>query len=243
MQFARLALGEGADADVNVLVRLAWEILGALAFGGLVGALFALYLRYVGREVTLVLLGVCVLLSQVGSDAGIRTAAGRHGRRAGDPERRGPAGRRAEGGDPARSASGARRVLRRDRDVPAARRARSDRVRGAGARRGADRPDSPGRGGRAEGVGDRPPDTGEYVWTGLISQAGITLGLASVLATEFPTWGSRVQTLLIALIAIDELIGPRALPHRPGARGRDRDDDAAAPDRRVQQRAVSAQLR
>ena len=46
------------------------------------------------------------------------------------------------------------------------------------------------------------------MWTGLISQAGITLGLASVLATEFPTWGSRVQMLLIAVIAIDELIGP-----------------------------------
>ena len=49
---------------------------------------------------------------------------------------------------------------------------------------------------------------GAYLWTGLVSQAGITLGLASVLATEFPTWGSRVQTLLVALIAIDELVGP-----------------------------------
>ena len=46
------------------------------------------------------------------------------------------------------------------------------------------------------------------MWTGLISQAGITLGLASVLASEFPTWGSRLQTLLVALIAIDELVGP-----------------------------------
>ena len=86
----------------------------------------------------------CVRAAQSGrQDAGVRTAAGRHGRRAGDPERRGPAGRRAEGGDPARSASGARGVLRRDRDVAAARCARSDRVRGAGARRRADRPDPP----------------------------------------------------------------------------------------------------
>ena len=38
-----------------------------MAFGVLVGALFALYMRYVGREVTLVLLGVCIVLSQVGS--------------------------------------------------------------------------------------------------------------------------------------------------------------------------------
>ncbi len=33
----------------------------------LVGALFALYMRYIGREVTLVLLGICTVLSQVGS--------------------------------------------------------------------------------------------------------------------------------------------------------------------------------
>ena len=50
--------------------------------------------------------------------------------------------------------------------------------------------------------------SGVYVWTGLISQAGITVGLASVLAAEFPTWGNQVQMLLIALIAIDELVGP-----------------------------------
>ena len=50
---------------------------------------------------------------------------------------------------------------------------------------------------------------GRYLWTGLISQAGITLGLASVLATEFPTWGSPAcRLLLVALIAIDELVGP-----------------------------------
>jgi trehalose 6-phosphate synthase len=49
---------------------------------------------------------------------------------------------------------------------------------------------------------------GDYVWMGLISQAGITLGLAAALATEFPTWGAQVQMLLVALIAIDELVGP-----------------------------------
>src|SRR6185503_13569815 len=49
------------------LVRFAWEIGGAVAFGALVGALFALYVRYVGREITLVLIGACGLLSQVGT--------------------------------------------------------------------------------------------------------------------------------------------------------------------------------
>ncbi len=59
LQLARLMLGPVTGADPNVAARLAWEIGGALAFGSLVGAVFALYLRYVGREVTLVLLGVC----------------------------------------------------------------------------------------------------------------------------------------------------------------------------------------
>ena len=29
-----------------------------------------------------------------------------------------------------------------------------------------------------------------------------------MLATEFPTWGGQVQMLLVALIALDELVGP-----------------------------------
>ena len=55
MQMARVVFGADAGG-VSLLVRFAWEIGGAVAFGVLVGALFALYLRYVGREVTLVLL-------------------------------------------------------------------------------------------------------------------------------------------------------------------------------------------
>ena len=52
---------------MEVLARLAWEIGGAVAFGVLIGVLFALYLRYIGREITLVLLAVCAVLSQVGT--------------------------------------------------------------------------------------------------------------------------------------------------------------------------------
>ena len=70
MQLTRVALSKGTGTDVNMLVRLAWEIGGAAAFGCLVGALFALYLRFVAREVTLVLLGVCALLIRWGSRSG-----------------------------------------------------------------------------------------------------------------------------------------------------------------------------
>ena len=66
MQLGRVTLGD-SPAESSVLPTLVWEIGGALSFGSLVGALLALYLRYVARESTLVLLGACVLLSQVGA--------------------------------------------------------------------------------------------------------------------------------------------------------------------------------
>ena len=53
-----------------------------------------------------------------------------------------------------------------------------------------------------------PEPIGSYAWTGLVSQAGITLGFASVVATEFPGWGNQVQLLLVSSIAIHELVGP-----------------------------------
>jgi hypothetical protein len=43
---------------------------------------------------------------------------------------------------------------------------------------------------------------------GLISQAGVTLGLATLVAAEFPRWGSPVRTLVIALTGLHILIGP-----------------------------------
>src|SRR5262249_46996578 len=67
MQLARVTLAEGAAGDVNVLVRLAWEIRGAVAFCSAVGALLALSLPYWGRAGTLVVLALCALLSQVGT--------------------------------------------------------------------------------------------------------------------------------------------------------------------------------
>ena len=207
MQLARGVLSEGAGANVNILVQLAWEIGGAAAFGCLVGALFALYLRYVAREVTLVLLGVCALLSQVGATQRFEplvaaVAAGLVIQNVAVPQ-----------GDALKVAiqRGALPVLvvffvsvgtslRLDALVATGFVAIAlVAVRLALIRLGV------AVGLRISGV-DR--QSGVYVWTGLISQAGITVGLASVLAAEFPTWGRQVQILLIALIAIDELLGP-----------------------------------
>jgi trehalose 6-phosphate synthase len=206
MQVARAVLRPDIEGP-NLLVRFAWETGGAVAFGALVGALFALYLRYVGREVTLALLAMCGLLSQVGTTQQFEPLLAAVS-----------AGLVIENlsvsqGDALRAAvqRGVPPVLiiffvaigsslRVDALVAlgpialalAAIRTALIRI---GVRAGVN----------ASGI---DPGVGRYAWTGLISQAGITVGLASVVASEFPGWGTQLQTLLIALIPIHELIGP-----------------------------------
>lgn len=46
------------------------------------------------------------------------------------------------------------------------------------------------------------------LWLGLISQAGVTLALATIVARTFPDWGAEIQAVIIAMIAIHELVGP-----------------------------------
>jgi hypothetical protein len=66
---------------------------------------------------------------------------------------------------------------------------------------------------------------------GLVSQAGVTLGLTLLIATEFPTWGQSMQTLVVALIALHQLAGPvlfRAALTTAGEVGRARLTERAA---------------
>jgi Kef-type K+ transport system membrane component KefB len=45
-------------------------------------------------------------------------------------------------------------------------------------------------------------------WCALISQAGLTLGLAALLARTFPAVGAGLRSLVIATVAINEIVGP-----------------------------------
>lgn len=47
----------------------------------------------------------------------------------------------------------------------------------------------------------------QNVWLGLISQAGVAIGLASILATAYPSRGGEMQTLVLSVIAINEIAG------------------------------------
>ncbi len=45
-------------------------------------------------------------------------------------------------------------------------------------------------------------------WMPFLTQAGVALGLATIIAKEFPTWGHEFETIVIAIIVINQLVGP-----------------------------------
>jgi Kef-type K+ transport system membrane component KefB len=68
-----------------------------------------------------------------------------------------------------------------------------------------------------------------YTWMGLISQAGVTLALAAILVRSFPEWGGDIHVLIIAMIAVHEIIGPILFQHALRRAGEIGKDPAAAP--------------
>ncbi len=52
------------------------------------------------------------------------------------------------------------------------------------------------------------PAVAQYAWTGLVSQAGVALGLATIVADRLPGVGVAMQALAIGVIAFNESVGP-----------------------------------
>ncbi|HSO33594.1 MAG TPA: cation:proton antiporter [Labilithrix sp.] len=48
----------------------------------------------------------------------------------------------------------------------------------------------------------------KYGWGPLISQAGVAIGIASVIATKFPAFGPGFRDVAIACVALNEMVGP-----------------------------------
>jgi Trk K+ transport system NAD-binding subunit/Kef-type K+ transport system membrane component KefB len=63
-------------------------------------------------------------------------------------------------------------------------------------------------GGKVAGERD---EFNKYAWMGLITQAGIALGLAREVAVEFPTLGDAFATLVISVVVLNEIFGPMFL--------------------------------
>ncbi len=57
-------------------------------------------------------------------------------------------------------------------------------------------------------LADDPPMVRRWGWSGLVSQAGLALGLGAAVAREFPSIGAGFRALAIATVAINELVGP-----------------------------------
>ncbi|MGH7508520.1 MAG: cation:proton antiporter [Gemmatimonadales bacterium] len=52
------------------------------------------------------------------------------------------------------------------------------------------------------------PQVTRYVWTGLVPQAGVALGLATTVADRLPGIGVALQTLTVGIIAVNQALGP-----------------------------------
>jgi Kef-type K+ transport system membrane component KefB len=52
------------------------------------------------------------------------------------------------------------------------------------------------------------PTLRRWSWAGLVSQAGLALGLSALVAREFPSIGPPFRALAVAAVAINEMVGP-----------------------------------
>ena len=77
-----------------------------------------------------------------------------------------------------------------------------------------------------------PPRFRQMAGLSFITQAGVSLGLAGIIMRRFPDWGAALATTIVAIIALNQIIGPIALKFALNAVGEAR----ANPDRRIQSR-------
>ena len=52
------------------------------------------------------------------------------------------------------------------------------------------------------------PSIRKFGWGPLISQAGVAIGIASVIASKFPSFGAGFRDVAIACVALNEMVGP-----------------------------------
>jgi Kef-type K+ transport system membrane component KefB len=57
-------------------------------------------------------------------------------------------------------------------------------------------------------LADDPPVVRKWGWSSMVSQAGLALGLGTVVKNSFPTVGDGFGALVIAAVALNEMIGP-----------------------------------
>jgi Trk K+ transport system NAD-binding subunit/Kef-type K+ transport system membrane component KefB len=53
-----------------------------------------------------------------------------------------------------------------------------------------------------------PPLFNRIAWMPYVTQAGVSLGLATLVSTTFPEWGAEFATIVISVIVINQIVGP-----------------------------------
>lgn len=207
LAFAQVMVPPATEGGGTSPFLVLWEIGGAILVGALLGAVVSLYLRFIKRELFIFAILVAFFGAELASLLHVETlltllVAGFVAENTG-----------GEGGAQLRHAmerAGAPIfvvffALAGARIVPAAVLqlwplvipivlVRAGGIL-AGARLGA-------RWGGAE------PEVGRFAWTGLISQAGVAIAIANVVAEVYPVRGEALRTLLLAMIAINQTAGP-----------------------------------
>lgn len=57
-------------------------------------------------------------------------------------------------------------------------------------------------------IGGDPRHFWSINWMPFVTQAGVGLGLATVVAYEYPVWGAEFSTIIIAVIVLNQVVGP-----------------------------------
>ncbi len=191
----------------EALAELAWTMGGSTAFGVMFGALFALYVRLIGREITLAFLALCAIIAGLGVRLDLAplvagVAAGLVSQRVLRDESATLRDGIREGATPVFvlffTAIGA------NMNVEAIATVGYTALALAALRfavfRGATR--------AGVAVSGIEVPHAQRAWRALLPTSGLTLGFALAVATEFPGWGSALQTIVVASVAYFDLVAP-----------------------------------
>ena len=75
-----------------------------------------------------------------------------------------------------------------------------------------------------------PANYRRIMWMGLITQAGIALGLSREVAVEFPSLGDDFATLIISVVVLNEIFGPLFLKYALRRVGESHEPETGTPD-------------
>lgn len=82
----------------------------------------------------------------------------------------------------------------------------------------------------ASRIANDPPVLKKWAFAPLVSQAGIALGIGSLIAREFPMFGADFRALSVAAVAINEMVGPVLFKFALDTTGESRGPAPALPD-------------